>query len=436
MNKDPALSVPANPECPHQSIVEERLADLTSKFSVLWERVSDTSFLQAKTYSSQQQEENERRSEKLLLETEHESKSVNGIEKRFDRLRSCVRDLVLESIEQEKREQIKEMLFSCSNAGDEFVHRAREFDPGLRSESIFQALRNVWIINSMQAAFGLPISVNPSGFAYSMLYAYTDNYLDSESVSQHEKVEFGYSFGLRLAGFDVSAESPLISRVSSLVRLIEVEYPRALFPKVYASLLAIHSAQQASLQQRLNNSQGFEKGILNLSVEKGGASVVADAYLAKGELAPAEIDFAFGYGVFLQFIDDLQDVKEDLMGGSETLFTLAAKESTLDSITNRLTQFLYKVLFSVSPLSGPRADGLTELILQGSVGLILESIALNSELFSMEFSRTTEIFSPLKFDAIRRLHRKRTTLESRLNACEEYRPSPKTSTYRLVTLEG
>jgi hypothetical protein len=408
-----SLTDPTIDSSQNQTILDVVIPNLTRKFSLLWNCVSDAPCLIGKTYGEDQQRENELNSEDLLLDAGPQSMNGNGVQKHIGRLRDCVRDLVLETVDQERREQIEEMLTSFSDAGDDFVARAREFDKDLQFDGIFQALRNLWIINSMQEAFELPICANPSGFAYSLLYTYSDNYLDSTAITQYEKQEFGNTFRLRLSGFEVPKDSALVSKVSSLVDVIEKEYPRALFPEVYSSLLAIHHAQQRSLLQRWSDPECEGTDILSVSVEKGGTSVVADAYLAKGRLIPAETEFAFGYGVFLQFIDDLQDVKEDFAGGSESLFTTAAQQGKLDSVTNRLLWYLREVLFSTSPLHGPRADGLTELILQGSVGLILESIALNPEMFSEEYVKTAELFSPLRFKGIRKMHQKRESIESR-----------------------
>ena len=394
---------------------DEEIAKLTLHFSDLWNYTSDAPPPIGRTYTPQQQRENEQKIEGLLLEADRQSRSRNGIESHIGRLRDSVRDLVLESVDVERREQIADMLIAFSNAGDEFVRRTKEFDESLRFDGIFQALRNLWIINSMQEAFGLPICVNPSGLAYSLLYTYTDNYLDAGDISRQEKEDFGRIFGRRLAGFDVPEDSPLISKISALVRLIETEYHRTLFPGVFDSLLAIHHAQRKSLRQRGVTGNDSQSDILSISVEKGGASVIADAYVAKGRLSSVEKRFAFGYGVFLQFIDDLQDVREDLREGSETLFTRAAKRGTMDSITNRLFRYLREILFSATSLNGSRANALMELILQGSLGLILESIALNPGLFSVEYVKAAELFSPLGFASIRRLHTQRAPVERNFN---------------------
>lgn len=66
--------------------------------------------------------------------------------------------------------------------------------------------------------------------------------------------------------------------------------------------------------------------VLALSVAKGGASLLADGYLVRGELGPGEAELCFGYGVFLQLLDDLQDVAADEARRSAALPLRAALE--------------------------------------------------------------------------------------------------------------
>ncbi len=65
------------------------------------------------------------------------------------------------------------------DAAEKFITTARKENPQLKDEEIFQALRNVWIMNSLQIYWGLPVEMTPSVYAYSMLYPYTDNFLDN-----------------------------------------------------------------------------------------------------------------------------------------------------------------------------------------------------------------------------------------------------------------
>jgi hypothetical protein len=59
-----------------------------------------------------------------------------------------------------------------------FARMARRFDPAITSAEIYQAARNVWTANFLQLLLGMPVRVTPAIFAYSMLYPYSDNYLD------------------------------------------------------------------------------------------------------------------------------------------------------------------------------------------------------------------------------------------------------------------
>ena len=73
-------------------------------------------------------------------------------------------------------------------ATKEFVKRARYFDPSISLNDIYQACRNVWIMNGVQQMLGLPVRLTPAVFAYSMLYPYSDNYLDNPDIPAENKI--------------------------------------------------------------------------------------------------------------------------------------------------------------------------------------------------------------------------------------------------------
>lgn len=386
------------------------ISAFVSRFSDMWKSVPPLASKFGRSFSPSEQLENELRLKAILPGNMHSLERQNDVRIYIPRLRHFLTNLILRSVDSRWREEISAILGPMFDAGSEFAEQAREYDRNLQIQEIFQALRNIWIVNSIQAGFGLPVRVNPSGFSYSLLYTYTDSFLDNEDVTYAEKVRFGSTFEQRLRGIDVESETEMFSKVSNLVLHIEEEHPRSSFPDVYESLLAIHRAQQQSLRQRFENGSD----ILAFTVEKGGTSVLADGFLIKGELTHLEQEICFGYGVFLQMIDDLQDVEEDLNRGSETLFTQAARENTLDEMTCRLAAYIRKILDSAGWLIKSRVSGLMELILQGCYGIILESVALNPKLFSEEFACTHEPFSPLSFEAIRSLHKDHALMESEL----------------------
>src|SRR5512143_138966 len=55
-----------------------------------------------------------------------------------------------------------------------FTREARAFDPSLTLEQLGQALRNVWIGNSIQMLLDRRVELRDGLFAYSMLYPLTD----------------------------------------------------------------------------------------------------------------------------------------------------------------------------------------------------------------------------------------------------------------------
>jgi len=393
---------------------ETQLSVLKSDFVALWQSGSEEFPQFEKEYDQEEQRATEARVEGSLINEKDVDLNSEEAMVQLQRMKSSVRSMVVRSIGSEHRDETDAMLKEFSEAGDEFVRQARTFDPELTVEDIFQALRNLWIINSMQVGFGVPVRVTPSGLAYSLLYPYSDNYLDDPSITAAEKREFSTRFRRRLCGFGDQAPSRLESKMSDLVGMMEAEFPRSIYPDVYESLLAIHTGQEKSLRQHALPERWVQSDLLDISVEKGGTSVLADAYLAKGALSIDEAEFSFGYGVFLQLIDDLQDVEGDLRNGHQTLFTLAAFRGALDVMANRLYRFVDDVLASCNPSVLHRPGTLTELVRRSCRVLILESVAQCPGLYSESYSRNVERYSPMRFAQIRRMHEKMKAKQSRL----------------------
>ena len=111
-----------------------------------------------------------------------------------------------------------------------FLQAARDFDPDLGLASAFQALRNVWIMNSLQFDLGLPVEHTDAIFAYSMVYPYLDNMLDDARTAEAGKLAFVTRLRSWLEGASQAAESPRQEKLLSLVRLIERRFPRPEFP--------------------------------------------------------------------------------------------------------------------------------------------------------------------------------------------------------------
>jgi hypothetical protein len=293
--------------------------------------------------------------------------------------------------------------------GSQLARWTRNFDPSLSMADTIQACRNAWIACGSQALLGQPMELTPSILAYSLLYPYSDNYLDQPELPVAEKLLFSERFRQRLLGHRLPVRNPREAAVWTMVQLIEEQYPRPLFPQVYDCLLAIHQAQEHSIAQQAgcvlqSACDPFE--VLRISCAKGGSSVVADACLAHPWLTAEENRFAFDWGVLLQLGDDLQDVREDLRRGSVTLFTRAAAQGEpLDSLVIQLFNLSEQVANRMDRLPNG-TPSLKNLLRASWRMLILMAVAEAQPFFSPAFLAELEPCSSFRFSFVRARNQK------------------------------
>jgi len=297
-----------------------------------------------------------------------------------------------------------------SSVGTEMGRRARRFDPVVSTDDILQASRNAWTACGLQGLFGKPMALTPSIFAYSMLYPYTDNYLDDPETKREAKAAFSGRFGRRLAGEPVAPENGHEGAIWALIEMVESEYSRADSPCVFQSLLAIHHAQEKSIRLLRRGQPPGSVNVAEVVFEKGGSSVLADGYLAAGVLTDEQAQFVFDWGVLLQLADDLQDVRQDRVDGVRTLFSEAAGREPLDGLTNRTLHFAARTIERMRTLTGLRSLELQEMIARSSWSLLIRSAGAAGELYTPQYVAELERHSPFRFEFLKERNR---TLERR-----------------------
>ncbi len=285
------------------------------------------------------------------------------------------------------------------NVSSDFFYKAREFGPQLKPESIYQAMRNVWIMNGIQLMLDLPVEITPSVFAYSMIYPYSDNLLDDPEISPTEKQAFSERFNQRLHGLDVEPKGHIEEQLFRLVEMFELQYDRQKFPDVYESLYAIQRGQTRSLSLSKDKSLSSDE-ILSICFEKGGASVLADGFLVAGNLAYEQQQALFGYGVYLQLLDDIQDVKEDTGANTNTMFSCIDNQS-LEVLVNKTIHFGRMALDEMKCFDAIDVSTFLSLMNRSIETMILESVGLNETWYSEEYLNQMNRFSPLRFEFVR-----------------------------------
>ncbi len=337
---------------------------------------------------------------KSLRKDRIQRKSMSSAEERlfFDNTRSFLRE-GLDFADNQLEIMFSDELIEVTR---KFVRQAHAFDAELSFSDIFQACRNAWIMHGLQLILGLPIQLTPSVFAYSMLYPYTDNLIDNPQISGLEKMVFSERFHERLSGQLIEPANKTESAVYRLVEMIEKQYSRIDFPEVFESLLNIHEAQTNSLKLIQQKDSISEKEILKICMNKGGASVLADGLLVAGKLTEAQFYFLYGYGAYLQLLDDVQDVDEDSNAGLMTLFSKDAYQLPLDEKLNKTYWFGEKVMKSLEFFDGQQIELFKSLMRKSMDLFIVEAIAQNPLAYSAKFVTEFEEHSPFHFTYIRK----------------------------------
>lgn len=361
----------------------------------LWVNCKDNlEFFQIPLYNDKDKKSNEIKIDKLLDDFEYTLKSLNKGDDNLaeEKLKKIFYGYFNNSVIF-KSNISKNYPFDFISSANSFINKAKKFDSSITPADIFQALRNVWTMNLLQSIFSIDVELTNPIFSYSMLYPYTDNLMDSKSISSLEKKEKSNRLMERLQGKLLIPHNFYEDKVFKLVELIEESYPRKYFYCLYQSLQAINSSQIDSLKQYKDTSSNLED-IIRLSFIKGGLSVLTDAYLIKGTLTLEEIIGSFGLGILLQLIDDLQDVKQDKKIGSATIFTDAIKDQSLQNVTIKLLNFI-KIIVDLLPKENSiYKDNINKILCINCYLLIFFSISRLSGQYSKEFIDVIKEYYP------------------------------------------
>lgn len=283
------------------------------------------------------------------------------------------------------------------DASESFITKALDYDDTLDFESIGQALRNLWIALIFQMKYDIEPSVTDSIFGYSMLYPLTDNLMDDPGMSANEKKAFCTRLTQRLLHKNVEKQLHAEKDIFKMLDLIDSEYPPVAFPDVHESLLAIHKAQELSLiQQKIGNTP-YTADLLGISFNKGGTSVIADAYLAKGDLTDSEQQFAYDFGALLQLCDDLQDIETDAKIGHMTIFSQQYRKNQLDPLVNKMLHFSDSLLRDEKKIGA--------IMHKNCQLLILGSSLINPSMLSWRYRWMLKKYMPIRMEAFKKMNK-------------------------------
>lgn len=275
----------------------------------------------------------------------------------------------------------------------DFLRHVRKFAPELTFDGIGQAIRNYIVYAMFNEIHEVKQKFNKACFGYSMLYPYTDNYIDNKNISEEEKKEYNQIIRNKIEGKIVHPKTLHQRKTCELLQAIEDEYPRDIDSNIYTLLLMILEAQENSLQQQNNSKTLTAEERLDISIYKGCTSVIIDRYFVKKEMTEEDLYYYLAFGLYLQLADDLQDIKEDSLHGNQTIFTVDLHCEQEERKVNKIFNFVHHITESY-PIKNKKFK---TFVLANSYQLIYSSVARSKEFFSKDYLYNLEKYLPVHF---------------------------------------
>ena len=287
----------------------------------------------------------------------------------------------------------RQMLGAFQDELKDFLRHVRAFAPELSIDGIGQAIRNYIVYMMFARIHQANKDFSTACFGYSMLYPFTDNYIDSQNYSISDKTEYNRIIQDKLTGKAVHPRSQHQLKTCELLGMIESEYPRELDSTVFKLLRMMLEAQEESLRQQSKENVLTLSDRLDISIYKGGISVLIDRFFVNREITEADMVFYLGFGFFLQLADDLQDIKEDSEKGHQTILTLDTSYVQEEKTVNKLLHFVQKITESYPAEN----DYFKNFVLSNCFQLIYSAIIGSKEYFSTEYLERMEGFFPVSY---------------------------------------
>ncbi|MEI8199510.1 MAG: hypothetical protein WCG21_05590 [Eubacteriales bacterium] len=284
----------------------------------------------------------------------------------------------------------------------EFLVHARKFAPELSIEEIGQAIRNYVVYAMFNEMNQIRSGFSMACFGYSMLYPFTDNYIDNPQCSDLDKIRYNQIIRDKIEGKEVHPESMHQQKTCELLSAIESEYPRDSDSTIFTLLSLMLEAQEDSLRQQAKGTSLTLSERLDISLYKGGISVLIDRFFVKKEITEDDMSFYLGFGFFLQLADDLQDIGEDSRAGHQTVLTVDESCEYKEKTVNKMLHFVHRLLLDFQAEN----NVFKNFVLNNCYQLIYSSAVGSREFFSQEYLENLEKYLPVTYSFLEKMNRK------------------------------
>ncbi len=293
-----------------------------------------------------------------------------------------------------------------------FFQTASSFDETMELEEIGQAARNYLVYDVFTEIHELSHTMTPAIFGYSMLYPYSDNYIDDPKLSYETKASYNQMIAKRIMGEPIETNDLHWKKTCELLDDVTEFYEGEEKEDIRNGLLLMLDAQQLSLSQTKNTDTPFlsPEEIYKISSYKGGISVLLDRFYVPQTITNQDFLFYLAYGFFLQLADDLQDITEDKNTMRQTLFTYisfasVSKENELEhnqKMLNKIMHYLHNIMSSY-PIWNPVLKEFIET--NCYLLLMFSALLLSNENFSEDYLKQFEPYLPISVSFVEKMQK-------------------------------
>ncbi len=300
-----------------------------------------------------------------------------------------------------------------------FFRAARAFDECITASQIWQALRNYLIFGMIVAMSGEKQTFHDAILGFSLLYPYTDNYIDDPNVSKTDKDTFNHMIYATLCGEEPSVSDELQRKTKQCVKMCR-NYQNG-SRKTEASELCLlmldAQAKSTTFAGMTDKDYATKKAeILDMLAYKGGMSVLIDYFFSVPEMNEQGIIFYLQFGLLLQMADDIQDIHEDLNSQTPTFFSGVGTVKEREENLHRLMHFTREIFEQYGSKDYP----IRQFMLRNCILLYMFAVLRSEDYFSEELKADLEPYLPFRREYASRIEKEFRITDS-LSAQEQER---------------
>ena len=285
-----------------------------------------------------------------------------------------------------------------------FLRATREYDKNITASQIWQALRNYLIFGMIVAMTGEKQTFHDAIMGFSLLYPYTDNYIDDTTISGKDKDAFNRMIYDTLRGADPSVTDALQRKTKQCVEMCRNYRGGSCKEEASKLCLLMLDAQAKSTAFMGMTEKDYETKkaeILDMLAYKGGMSVLIDYFFSVPEMDEKGIIFYRQFGLLLQMADDIQDIGDDLKSETPTFFSEVGSVAERDANLYQLMHFTREIFEAYDSGEYP----VRRFMLRNCLILYMSAVLRSEAFFSEELKAGLEPYLPFRTEFASRLEK-------------------------------